>query len=275
LEKSRRRISLEELGMSGEMRARFQAAIRQAHGIVLVTGPTGSGKTTTLYAAIDLIRTGREKIVTVEDPIEYELGVPQVPVHDKIGVTFATALRAILRQDPDVLLVGEVRDAETAEVATQAALTGHLVLSTLHTNDAPTALTRLLDLGVAPYLVASTVRVVLAQRLVRVICDRCKTPTTVGRGTLGELGSQVEQVTAWFGAGCVHCRGTGYHERVGMYELLTMTDPMREAVAARATAAEIRRIMSSEGSPTLRADGLRLVLAGVTTPTEVLRVAAV
>jgi type II secretory ATPase GspE/PulE/Tfp pilus assembly ATPase PilB-like protein len=275
LEKSRRRITLEKLGMSGGMLARFRAAIRQSHGIVLVTGPTGSGKTTTLYAAIDLIRTGREKIVTVEDPIEYELGVPQVPVHDKIGVTFATALRAILRQDPDVLLVGEIRDAETAEVATQAALTGHLVLSTLHTNDAPTALTRLLDLGVAPYLVASTVRAVLAQRLVRVICDRCKTPATADPGTLRELGSQAEEMTTWLGAGCAHCRGTGYHERIGMYELLTMTDPMREAVAARATAAEIRRIMSSDGAPTLRADGFRLVLAGITTPIEVLRAATV
>src|SRR6476469_8198582 len=170
--------------MSSEMLARFETAIRQPNGIVLVTGPTGSGKTTTLYAAVDLIRTGREKILTVEDPIEYQLGVPQVPVNEKIGVSFATALRAILRQDPDVLLVGEIRDAETAEVATQAALTGHLVLSTLHTNDAPTALTRLLDLGVAPYLVASTVRAVLAQRLVRVICDRCKTPTTVDQATL-------------------------------------------------------------------------------------------
>ena len=271
LEKTRRRITLGKLGMSDDMLVRFQETVRQAHGIVLVTGPTGSGKTTTLYAAIDLIRTGREKIVTVEDPIEYELGVPQVPVHDKIGVTFAIALRAILRQDPDVLLVGEIRDAETAEVATQAALTGHLVLSTLHTNDAPTALTRLLDLGVAPYLVASTVRAVLAQRLVRVVCDHCKTPVTADRGTLRELGSPAEGLTTWLGAGCVHCRGTGYHERVGMYELLTMTDPMREAVAARATAAEIRRIMSSDGSPTLRADGLRLVLVGVTTPSEVLR----
>ncbi len=275
LDKDRRRISLEELGMSPQMLGRFEAAIRQPNGIVLVTGPTGSGKTTTLYAAIDLVRTGREKVLTVEDPIEYELGVPQVPVNEKIGVTFAAALRAMLRQDPDVLLVGEIRDAETAEVATQAALTGHLVLSTLHTNDAPTALTRLLDLGVAPYLVASTVRAVLAQRLVRVICRRCRTPADADPRAMRQLGAEAEGMQCWYGSGCEHCRGTGYHERVGMYELLTMSDGLREAVAIRATTAELRRIMTADGSPTLRADGARLVLAGITTPSEVLRGAAV
>ena len=178
LDKERGRISLLELGMAADTLELFTEVVSRPHGIVLVTGPTGSGKTTTLYAAVEMIRTGREKILTVEDPVEYELaGVPQVPVNEKVGMTFAGALRALLRQDPDIILVGEIRDAETAQIATQAALTGHLVLSTLHTNDAPTALTRLLDLDVAAYLVASTVDAVLAQRLVRVICPHCKTET--------------------------------------------------------------------------------------------------
>jgi len=274
LDKGRRRIGLEELGMSAEMLGRFRAAVRQTHGIVLVTGPTGSGKTTTLYAAIDLIRTGREKVLTVENPIEYELGVPQVPVNDKIGVTFATALRALLRQDPDVILVGEIRDAETAEVATHAALTGHLVLSTLHTNDAPSALPRLLDLGVAPYLVASTVRAVLAQRLVRMVCPHCKIARSIDPGAARQLGMSGEPGTTWAGAGCAQCHGSGYRERIGVYELLTMSDALGEAVARRATSAELRRIMIADGSPTLRADGVRLLLAGITTADEILRVTA-
>ena len=272
LDKGRRRIGLAELGMSAEMLGRFESAIRQPHGIVLVTGPTGSGKTTTLYAAIDLIRTGREKVLTVEDPIEYELGVPQVPVNERIGVTFALALRALLRQDPDVMLVGEIRDPETAEVATHAALTGHLVLSTLHTNDAAGALTRLLDLGVAPYLVASTVHTVVAQRLVRKICPECKLAGAPDDEVARQFG--LELIVTYSGAGCDHCRGSGYHGRVGMYELLTMTDALREAVARRATSAELRRLMIADGSATLRMDGLRLVRAGITTSHEVLHVTA-
>jgi len=272
LDKGRRRIGLEELGMSAEMLDRFEASIRRPHGIVLVTGPTGSGKTTTLYAAIDLIRTGREKILTVEDPIEYELGVPQVPVNERVGMTFATALRALLRQDPDVIFVGEIRDADTAEVATHAALTGHLVLSTLHTNDAASALTRLLDLGVAPFLVASTVRAVLAQRLVRMVCSRCKIVAPADPRLMQQL--DLGDSTARSGAGCAHCRGTGYRERIGIYELLTMTEALREAVARRGTSAEVRQLMMSDGSPTLRSDGVRLVLAGITTPDEILAVTA-
>src|SRR5215208_1786901 len=174
------RAAIDQLGMGADTLERFLRVIARPHGIVLATGPTGSGKTTTLYAAVDHVRTSREKILTVEDPVEYQLeGVPQVPVNEKVGVTFATALRALLRQDPDILLVGEIRDGETAEIATQAALTGHLVLSTLHTNDAPGALTRLLELGVAPYLVASTVEAVLAQRLVRTICAACREPVVI------------------------------------------------------------------------------------------------
>lgn len=273
LDKERGRISLDELGMSADTLRQFREAISRPHGIVLATGPTGSGKTTTLYAAVDLIRTGREKILTVEDPIEYQLGVPQVPVSEKIGVTFATALRALLRQDPDVMLVGEIRDGETAEIATQAALTGHLVLSTLHTNDAPSALTRLLELGVAAYLVASTVEAVLAQRLVRTICPSCKQQHSSTESERRELaGDAGSLVYVSRGAGCSSCRGTGYHGRVGIYELLTVSDEIRSAVSARKDASEIRRLMIGAGAATLRMDGLRLVRAGVTTPEEVLRV---
>jgi type II secretory ATPase GspE/PulE/Tfp pilus assembly ATPase PilB-like protein len=251
LDKEHARIALEDLGMSDETARAFAEAIRRPHGIVLSTGPTGSGKTTTLYAAIDQIRTGREKILTVEDPVEYELpGVPQVPVHEKVGLTFATALRSLLRQDPDILLVGEIRDEDTAEIATHAALTGHLVLSTLHTNDAPSALVRLLDLGLAAYLVASTVEAVLAQRLVRRICATCG-----GQGT-----------------GCTECRETGFRGRTGIYELLVMTDELRKALPQNRGAGELRALAVAAGMRTLRDDGMRLVGLNITTLEEVDRV---
>ena len=261
------RVALEQLGMSPPTLARFADVIARPHGIVLATGPTGSGKTTTLYAAIDRIRTGREKILTVEDPVEYELsGVPQVPVNEKVGVTFATALRALLRQDPDVMFVGEIRDAETAEIATQAALTGHLVLSTLHTNDAPSALTRLLELGIAPYLVASTVDAILAQRLVRTVCRECceEHELTDDNPTLPR--------TEWRGRGCARCYGTGYRGRTGIYELLVADEPLRAELMRRGGAGELRRIAIAGGMQTLYEDGLRQVRAGVTTVEEVLRV---
>jgi general secretion pathway protein E len=270
LDKERGRIGLEGIGMAEDTLAAFSEAIARPHGIVLATGPTGSGKTTTLYAAIDKIRTGREKILTVEDPVEYELvGVPQVPVNEKVGVTFATALRALLRQDPDVMLVGEIRDVETAEIATQAALTGHLVLSTLHTNDAAGALTRLLELEVAPYLVASTVEAVLAQRLVRVICSACKRETDVDPALARALGLTGP---VWQGAGCDSCRNTGYRGRTGIYELLVMSDELRAEVMQRRGAGDLRRIAVENGMRTLRDDGVRLATLGVTTPEEVLRV---
>ena len=251
LDKERGRIALGDLGMDAAAASQLQEVLGRPHGIVLATGPTGSGKTTTLYAAVDWLRTGREKILTVEDPVEYELpGVPQVPVHEKVGLTFATALRSLLRQDPDVLLVGEIRDEETAEIATHAALTGHLVLSTLHTNDAPGALVRLLDLGVAPYLVASTVEAVLGQRLVRRVCPECRRKEP----------------------GCPACRGTGYRGRTGIYELLVMTDELRDALPRQRGAGELRALATAAGMRTLREDGLRLVHAGVTTPEEVDRV---
>jgi general secretion pathway protein E len=248
LDANRGRLSLESLGMAADMLRQLKEVLSRPNGIVLVTGPTGSGKTTTLYAAVEMLRTGREKILTVEDPIEYELGVPQMPVNEKVGVTFATALRALLRQDPDVMLVGEIRDGETAEIATQAALTGHLVLSTLHTNDAPSALTRLLDLGVASYLVASTVQAVLAQRLVRTLCGDCA------------------------GAGCDACRGSGYRGRVGIYELLVMDDAMRKLLQSSADASALRARMVAAGAATLADDGDRQVRAGITTAAEIRRV---
>jgi type II secretory ATPase GspE/PulE/Tfp pilus assembly ATPase PilB-like protein len=266
LDKERGRIALEDLGMADDTLRVFSEAIGRPHGIVLATGPTGSGKTTTLYAAVDRIRTGREKILTVEDPVEYELaGVAQVPVNDKVGVTFATALRALLRQDPDVMLVGEIRDEETAEIATHAALTGHLVLSTLHTNDAAGALTRLMDLGVAPYLVASTVEAVLAQRLVRRACDACKRETRPNRALLDALGvPEAELAGVSSGAGCDACR-------VGIYELLAVNDAIRGELLQRRGAGELRRLAVAGGMRTLRDDGVRLVQAGLTTPEEVLR----
>ena len=261
------RVGLEELGMSTDTLERVLGAITRPHGIVLVTGPTGSGKTTTLYAAVDRIRTGREKILTVEDPVEYQLeGVPQVQVNEKAGVTFATALRALLRQDPDVLLVGEIRDGETAEIASQAALTGHLVLSTLHTNDAPSALTRLLDLGIAPFLVASTVEAVVAQRLVRTICVHCARQVPAPP-LLAHLAEHVVE-----GAGCDHCLGTGFRGRTGVYEVLMVDDEIRAELQRRRGSAEIRRLAIERGMRALYDDGLRQVLAGRTTIAEVLRV---
>jgi general secretion pathway protein E len=277
LDKERGRAGLEQLGMADDTLRAFLDVVSRPHGIVLVTGPTGSGKTTTLYAAVEKIRTGREKILTVEDPVEYELpGVPQVPVNEKSGVTFATALRALLRQDPDVMLVGEIRDQETAEIATHAALTGHLVLSTLHTNDAASALTRLLDLGVPPYLVASTVEAVLAQRLVRRVCSQCGVwePADPGaRRALGVEPGGLLQVRR--PEGCPACWGTGYRGRSGLYELLVLDDEIRAEVMRHGTAGDVRILAAGKGMRSLKHDGLRQVCAGVTTPSEVVRVCAI
>lgn len=275
LDKQAGSISLTELGMAADTLEQFRDVISRPHGIVLSTGPTGSGKSTTLYAAVEILKTGREKILTVEDPVEYELtGVPQVPVNEKAGVTFANTLRAMLRQDPDVILVGEIRDDETAQIATQAALTGHLVLSTLHTNDAPTALTRLLDLGVAAYLVASTVDAVLAQRLVRRICTHCRTETAPEGFVAKQLDLKalgIERV--WKGKGCEECRDTGYRGRTGIYELLVLDGELREELQKRRGSEELRQLAIKKGMRTLFDDGLRIARAGTTTIEEVLRVA--
>lgn len=275
LESEGRRLGLAELGMAEDTRTRFESLLSAPHGVLLTTGPTGSGKTTTLYAALEQIRTGREKIITVEDPVEYALDrVAQVPVNRKAGVTFASALRSILRQDPDVILVGEMRDRETAEICVQAALTGHLVLSTLHTNDAPGALVRLIDLAVEPYLVTSTVEGVLAQRLVRVVCRACAQDEPIGAQTAQELeraGFPAERVVR--GRGCPACRGTGYRGRTGVYELLVVTDPVRDEVMRGRGSSALRELALAAGMRPLRSDGWRQVAAGVTTPEEVLRVA--
>lgn len=273
LDQEQSRIGLAELGMSKKTLERFRGAVTRPNGIVLATGPTGSGKTTTLYAALDHIRTGREKIIAVEDPVEYQVeGVTQVAVRDRPGLTFATALRSLLRQDPDVMLVGEIRDEETADIAAHAALTGHLVLSTLHTSDAPSALTRLLDLGVPSYLVASTVEAVLAQRLVRTVCHHCAEHGPPDPEVVGALGLSPSLIpTVRTGTGCPECRGTGYLGRTGIYELLVVDESIRHGLARDPGVSTLRSLAAESGLSTLREDGLRLVRQDVTTATEVLR----
>jgi general secretion pathway protein E len=274
LDRGGRPVGLTELGMGGEVYEQVTRLAKRPHGMLLVTGPTGSGKTTTLYAALQGREATAEKIITVEDPIEYQLGgITQVPVHRQAGVTFGSALRAILRQDPDVIMVGEMRDQETAEIAVQAAMTGHLVFSTLHTNDAVGAIPRLLDLGVPDYLVAATVEGVLAQRLVRRLCDECITTYQPDATQVAALaGRPVERVTLRRGTGCAACRGTGFRGRLGLFELLLVTDAVKEAIATGKTRAELRAIAVEEGMVSLREDGWRKVQAGLTTVEEVFRV---
>jgi type II secretory ATPase GspE/PulE/Tfp pilus assembly ATPase PilB-like protein len=260
--------------MSAAVHEQMRRLAMRPHGMLLVTGPTGSGKTTTLYAALQARDARAEKIITVEDPVEYQLaGITQVPVHRQAGVAFSTALRAILRQDPDVVMVGEMRDSETADVAIQAAMTGHLVFSTLHTNDAIGAIPRLLDLGVPDYLVAATVVGVLAQRLVRKICERCRTtyePTA--ESVAAVAGRPVGRPRLTSGRGCTFCRGTGFDGRLGLFELLPMTDAIRDAVTQRASRSALRAHAVAAGMVPLRNDGWLKVQAGLTTVEEVLRV---
>jgi len=277
LDKGAMEFTLSKLGMEEEIYRVYQELIRLPHGIILVTGPTGSGKTTTLYSSLLEIRSEDTKIITTEDPVEYRLeGINQIQVHPKIGLTFGNSLRAILRHDPDIVLVGEIRDLETAENAIQAALTGHLVFSTLHTNDAATAFTRLVDMGVEPFLVSSTVEAVMAQRLVRTLCPECKQPATPRREELppdfpyDQLMSQGGKI--YQPVGCRACRHVGYLGRVGIFELLVSSDRTRQLAHDRATAWEIRRVALEEGMTTLRQDGWRKVLSGRTTVEEVLRV---
>jgi general secretion pathway protein E len=276
LDRSAALLGLDGLGMSREDQDLLAAVCELPHGIVLVTGPTGSGKTTTLYAALSRINDVRRKIITIEDPIEYHLrGINQIQVATKAGLTFGRGLRSILRHDPDVILVGEIRDVETAEIAVQASLTGHLVFSTLHTNDAPGAATRLADMGVEPYLVASSLEAVLAQRLVRVICPACRTsyePSMPEAQMLrAELGDAAPH-ELWKGNGCRECQGTGYHGRSGLFEMMPVSDPIRELILKGASSRAIRRLAVHEGMHSLRQDGWRHLLAGRTTIDEVLRV---
>jgi general secretion pathway protein E len=267
-------LPLERLGFGAATAQRFERLITLPHGIVLVTGPTGSGKTTTLYGALDKINSPDRKILTVEDPVEYQLkGVNQIPVKSKIGLTFATGLRHIVRQDPDVILVGEFRDLETADIAIQAALTGHLVFSTLHTNDAPGAITRLQDMGVESFLLSSVLEGVIAQRLVRRICRACREPDAPSPADLQALGVKVEGGTTLFrGRGCAECRGTGYRGRTGIYELFEITEEVRSLTLRRVSTREIRRYAIENGMVTLRLDGWAKAQEGVTTVDEVLRV---
>ncbi|SFL74236.1 type II secretion system ATPase GspE [Rugamonas rubra] len=257
LDKEAGRLDLQHLGMGADMLPQFDRLIKQPHGIVLVTGPTGSGKTTTLYAALSLLNATTTNIMTVEDPIEYDLaGVGQTQVNARIDMTFAKALRAILRQDPDVIMIGEIRDLETAQIAVQASLTGHLVLATLHTNDAAAAVTRLLDMGIEPFLLSSSLLGVLAQRLVRKLCGSCKT----------------FDGTHWQAVGCEHCGHTGYQGRVGVYELLETTEQIRAQIHNRASEAEVKAAAVRGGMRTMREDGERWLRDGTTTPAEMLRV---
>lgn len=274
LDRGGRPVGLEELGMSPELLDRVLHLASRPHGMLLVTGPTGSGKTTTLYACLACRDAESEKVVTVEDPIEYQLtGITQVPVHRQAGVTFATALRSILRQDPDVIMIGEMRDQETAEIAVQAAMTGHLVFSTLHTNDAIGAIPRLLDLGVADYLVAATVEAVVAQRLVRRICNQCRESYHPNAEHIAMLtGRPVGRVKLQRGAGCSKCRGTGFSGRVGVFEVMAMTDGLREAIVRRAPRSTLRALAQEQGMQTLRADGWMKIEAGLTTIEEIVRV---
>lgn len=274
LDRGGRPVQLRELGMPGDVLAGMEALAKKPHGMILVTGPTGSGKTTTLYAALALRETASEKIITVEDPVEYQLpGVTQVPVHRQAGVTFGAALRSILRQDPDVIMVGEMRDPETAEIAVQAAMTGHLVFSTLHTNDAVGALPRLLDLGIPDYLAASTVDGILAQRLVRRVCDGCREVYEPPRDAVRKLaGDDLPPAAFLRGAGCPACRGTGYRGRTGIFELLVLDDALREAIVRRAPPSELRALARRGGMRSMRADAWERVREGITTVEEVLRV---
>jgi type II secretion system protein E len=277
LDKSNLKFSLRGIGMPESVYEKFQKLIRLPHGIVLVTGPTGSGKTTTLYSALSEIKSEDIKIVTTEDPIEYQLeGINQIQVHTKVGLSFAACLRAILRHDPDVVLVGEIRDLETAENATQASLTGHLVFSTLHTNDSASAFMRLCDMGVEPFLVASTVEGVLAQRLVRVLCDDCKEQYQPNSTDLPDdfpVEHRLDpKLTLYRPVGCESCRRTGYHGRLGIYELLVTNEEIRQMMTQTGTSNAIKQVAVKNGMETMRMDGWNKVLSGVTTIDEIVRV---
>ena len=269
-------FGMDRLGLFKDDEEILQRLIRRPHGILLVTGPTGSGKSTSLYAWLHTINSVDKRILTVEDPIEYEMaGINQIQMRPEIGLTFAVGLRHILRQDPDVIMVGEIRDQETADIAIRAALTGHLVFSTLHTNDAAGAVTRLVDMGIEPFLVASSVEALVAQRLIRRLCPACKRPWSVDRPFLEKLGFPLDQLSAGTicePVGCEECRGTGYMGRTGIYEILQLSDALRQMVIERRSAADIKAHALAHGMHTLRMDGWRKVLAGMTTLEEVIRV---
>jgi type IV pilus assembly protein PilB len=269
------KLDMSRLGFSPDALTRFERAIRKPWGMVLVTGPTGSGKTNTLYSSLAQINKPGVNIMTAEDPVEFNLqGINQVQVRENIGLSFAHVLRSFLRQDPNVILVGEIRDSETASIAVKAALTGHLVLSTLHTNDAPSSINRLVNMGIEPFLVGNSVNLVCAQRLVRRICEQCKETYDISRERLIEAGCEPADAEGWRpsrGVGCDRCGGAGYKGRVGLFEVMEMSDALRDAVVANAPATELRKQARQEGMVTLRQSGLQKVREGVTTIEEVVR----
>ncbi|MEP7028063.1 MAG: ATPase, T2SS/T4P/T4SS family, partial [Candidatus Eisenbacteria bacterium] len=275
LDKTNLNVDLEKLGFEPQAFADFTRAIANPYGMVLVTGPTGSGKTTTLYSALTKLNTPEVNIMTAEDPVEYNLdGINQVLVNEDVGLSFSAALKAFLRQDPNIIMVGEIRDIDTGSIATKAALTGHLVLSTLHTNDAPSAIGRMIDMGIEPFLVASSVNLILAQRLVRRVCNSCKREVEPHPEVLRELGLSTEEAVEypWIeGAGCVDCNNTGYKGRQGVYEVMTLSPGLRDLILDRASATALKRLALSEGMRSLRMDGLSKLKKGMTTAEEVLK----
>ncbi|MGB1925389.1 MAG: GspE/PulE family protein [Rubripirellula sp.] len=275
LDRSVVNLSLENVGMDDSMLKSFRSAIDRPNGIVLVTGPTGSGKTTTLYSSLTELNDIKDKLITTEDPVEYDIdGIVQIPIDTDVGVTFASCLRAILRQDPDTILVGEVRDLETAEIAIQAALTGHLVFSTLHTNDAPATVTRLKDMGIQPFMICATVEAILAQRLVRRVCTKCREEATVTSSMLFDLGMKeqdIEGKTFYKGTGCDNCNNTGYKGRIALFELMVLNDTLREMVMSNASTDELRDEAQKFGMTPLREFGIAVAADGITTLDEVIR----
>ncbi|MFQ5719463.1 MAG: type IV-A pilus assembly ATPase PilB [Acidobacteriota bacterium] len=275
LDKDNLVLDMTGLGFEPESLEKFERAIFRPYGMVLVTGPTGSGKTNTLYSAISTVNTPETNIMTAEDPVEFNLhGINQVQMKDSIGLTFAAALRSFLRQDPNIVLVGEIRDFETAEIAVKAALTGHLVLSTLHTNDAPSTINRLMNMGIEPFLVSTSVHLICAQRLVRKVCTGCQEPVAMPQKAMVDIGfseDEVSQVNLVKGAGCPTCNNTGYKGRIGLYEVMEVSSALREMILCGASALELRKQASDEGMITLRQSGLRKIKAGITTVEEVVR----
>jgi general secretion pathway protein E len=271
------KLDLEPLGFDGDARQQFHDALRMPNGMILVTGPTGSGKTTTLYTAIHILNTEQRKIITAEDPVEYQMeGVNQIQVKPAIGLTFANVLRSIVRQDPDVILVGEMRDLETARICVQSALTGHLVLSTLHTNSAASSITRLLEMGIEDYLLASTLNAIVSQRLVRVLCGDCRESYTPPQHVIEELAldklTDASDIVLYRSSGCERCNGTGYRGRHAILELLVIDDELRDLIQSRTDARQIEAAAAKRGMRTIFADGCSKALAGVTSIEEVLRV---
>jgi type IV pilus assembly protein PilB len=273
LDRSNALIELHKLGIEDRARARLEDATRHAHGCVLVTGPTGSGKSTTLYAVLNVLNSPDKNVVTIEDPVEYQMsGITQIPVNPRSGLTFASGLRSMMRADPDIIMVGEVRDRETAQITIEAALTGHLVLSTLHTNDAPSSITRLVEMGIEPFLVASSVRCVVAQRLARVLCAACKRPTIIDAQVLAQSGFDIGiDIEAYEPVGCARCGG-GYRGRIGIYEVMPISDTIRELALHSSSAGKLAEMAIAEGMSTLREDAFAKVRQGVTSLDEVMRV---